>query len=619
MSDELLPYYNRELNYIRRLAGGFAAAHPDAASRLGVREEEIVDPHVERLVEAFAYLTARIRKKVDDEFPELTDALLDVLYPQYLAPKPSVSVVQFRLDASQGELTSGYRIGRHESIEISDSMKSIRCRYRTAYETMLWPIEVTSCSLNRRPFSAPNVPVARDALSVIQLSFKTQSKNVVFSGFDSDKFNRLRFYIHGHDHQSMPIYELLLNHTVGIALTTSNQSAPPGLLGSDAIQSAGFTRDEALLPYDPRSFAGYGLLTEYFMFPKKFSFFDLVGLGSFIKSNATREFSIYFFLSQTAPDLESAVDKGTLRLGCTPAVNLFPLRAEPIKRLETSTEYAVVPDARRRLETEVYRVDRVFTTSEGRNRVNYFPLYALSDESLAVGNKAYWQAHRRQARNEAGQPVPGTEVSLSITDEGPLRGRAEQTLIVETTCLNRDLPNQISSPSVLSLAGGPLFIECLAGPSATVRPGNQHRGMWSLVSHLTLNQLSVTDTHRERSHREGSGAAALRRILELYEFNDDAAMQKRIAGIFEVTSQMVVDRLESAPSGVCRGTEIAIDFSMEQFQDPGQGLFLFASVLEKFLASYCSINSFTRVVARARQGRKVIRRWPPNAGDQTLI
>jgi len=621
MTDRLLPYYHGELTYIRRLMDEFVAEQPEAAGRLRIRPGGTDDPHVERLIEAFAYLTARIRLKLEDEFPEITDAFLNVLYPHYLAPIPSDGIVKFLLDISQGELSTGYKIDKGAGLEISEP-GGFPCRFRTSDDVTLWPIEVTAGEMQRRPFAAPVVPRSRDALAVVHVGLRCNSRTMTFGQFDPQQFRSLPFFLAGQDHHVMPLYELLLNHCVQIAVARSPGDAAPRALGPESLQPVGFRPCESLLPYDARSFPGYGLLTDYFSFPHKFLFVDLQGVGSHAAAAEARELHVYFYLDRAMPELEPNVTVDTMRLGCTPAVNLFAKRAEPIKLSHTVAEYPVIPDARQRREIEVYSVDRVSMSSARAKTVDFAPLYGCGRADASGRRPAYWLGHRRPSQEEGGRPLKGTDVFLSLVDlDFRPDEAADRTLIVETTCLNRDLPGTLSRPQVRLSEGAPVCeqVACLVGPTPTRRSATRARGTWSLISHLLLGHLSIGDVADGAGQAPERGGEALRRILELYNFSLDNTVQKRLDGIVGVHSTPVVARLPVSPTGLARGIEITIDFDEEQFRDPGQGLYLFASVLESFLSMYCSINAFSKMTARISQGERVFKRWAPNAGEKFLL
>ncbi|MEI8372979.1 MAG: type VI secretion system baseplate subunit TssF [Planctomycetota bacterium] len=619
MSDRLLPYYQGELSYLRRFLDDFMAVQPDAAARLGIRRGSIEDPHAARLVEAFAYLTARIRAKLDDEFPELTDSFLNALYPHYLAPIPAAAVIQLVLDRSQGELTTGYKVGKGTGVEISDPGR-IACRFRTCYDTVVWPIEIVSCQLQRRPFAAPNVERARDALTVLDVCIRCVSADVTFGNFAA--MESLRFFLSGENHHAMPLYEILLNRCTQIAIATSPGDGAACTLSPEQLRPVGFHPSESLLPYDARSFPGYGLLTDYFVFPSKFLFLDLYGITQYPAAATARKLHIYFFLDRAAPELEPHITVDTLRLGCTPVVNLFSKRAEPIKVTQRVTEYPIIPDARMPDEIEVFSVDRVMTTGSGGDDKEFVPLYSCPQETNSSRRPTYWESHRRARLDRLGRPSSETEVFLSLIDlEFRPTDTADSTLVVETTCFNRDYPSEISRPRTRLLEGAPIRedIACLVGPTVTCRPNPRQRGAWALISHLLVGHLSIGDSLNAAFQADDRGAEALRRILELYDFRDDPAAQKRIAGVAAVKSQPVVRRLPIAPSGFARGIGITVDFDEEQFRDPGQGLYLFASVLESFFSMYCSMNSFSMMTARIKQGERILKQWPPNAGQRYLL
>jgi len=612
MTDELLPYYQKELAFIRRLGAEFAEANPKIAGRLRMTAEGSEDPHVSRMIEAFAYLNARTRHKLEDDFPEITDAMLGVLYPHYQVPIPSMAIVQCVLDRSQGELTTGYRIPRHTMIE-SEPIDGEPCRFQTAYPIELWPIELVKAGLHGRPFQAPATPFSSRALGVVQLSFQSLNKSVAIRDLE---LNKLRFFLRGQSQHVLALYELLMNNVLEIAVAGSATERRPIVLDRQCIQSVGFARDEGMLPYEARSFLGYRLLSEYFAFPEKFLFFDLTGLDSRTRASLGSQLEVFIYLNRTSADLEHNISEDTFRLGCTPVANLFRQRAEPIQLTQTEFEYHVVPDARRPLAHEVYSVDRVVATSPDGDQANYQPFYSFKHGTAARGERTFWFGTRRPANRADGQVDPGTELYLSLVDLGfDPTVPADWTLDVETTCTNRDLPSRLpfggDQPRLYVGGGAPLSrVACLTPPTRTLRPSLKHGAMWRLISHLSLNHLSLESG--------SAGLDGLREILKLYNFNDSAETQARIDGILELTSRRVVGRAGGAVAGgFCRGVEVSLRFDEAAYSD--HGLYLFASVLEVFLGLYCSINSFTRLVATTRQREGILRRWPARAGEKVLL
>jgi type VI secretion system protein ImpG len=612
MSDELLPYYNRELAFLRHLGAEFAEAHPKIAGRLRWGPDAVRDPHVARLIEAFAFLSARIRHKLDDEFPEVSESLLGVLYPHYLAPIPSLAIVQFALDPQQGQLTSGYSVPRGETVE-TEPIEGQPCRFRTCYPVTLWPLELKAAELRGQPFAAPPVRLASPARAVVRLALQTSSDKLAVKQLP---LGSLRFYLQGQTPFVYDLYELLLNNTLGVAVASGVNDPAPVLLGSDAIRPVGFGRDEGLLDYPPRSFWGYRLLSEYFAFPEKFLFLELSGLTPQVLEKLGRTLELYLYLGAHSRDLEKQVTRETFQLGCSPIVNLFPQRAEPISLTETETEYRVVPDARRPLAHEVYAVQRVIATSPENEEVEFLPFFSVKHGSPGQEPRTFWHAARRPAQFAGGQVDAGTELWLSLVDlDFQPSAPAKWTLDVETICLNRDLPRRLpfggGQPHLqLVSASSVAKVVCLTAPTPTLRPALRHGTVWRLISHLSLNHLSLADT--------AEGAEALREILRLYDFADSAGTRAAIEGVRNVRSRRVVGRVGGHVSGgFCRGLEVTLQLDEEKFT--GGGVFLFASVLERFLGLYTSLNSFTKTVVTTQQREEPLRRWPPRAGEQVLL
>ncbi len=659
MSDELLPYYQRELAFIRRMGAEFAATHPEVASGLRLGPDSCEDPHVERMILAFSYLAARIRHKLDDDFPEISSALLGVLYPHYLAPIPSMAIMEMQLDRGQGALAAGYRIARDRVVE-TDPVAGEACRFRTAYDVQLLPVDLVSARL--APV-APSGFLPQGTVAVLKLELRCYSKEM---SFEKLQLSKLRFFLNGQTHHVYALYDLLFNHVLAVGVGPADRSRPPRRIDKRCIRAVGFEEEEAVLPWPASSFPGYRMLAEYFAFPAKFCFFDFAGLED--RGGLGQAVQCEFFLDRTSADLEQNIGAETFRLGCTPIVNLFRQRAEPIRLTHAASEYRVVPDARRPQATEVYSVERVTATSPGGEEVNYQPFFSLkhgvgqkgggqdgpgqsgasqsgagqsgpgqsgAGQSWAgrsgMGQKgsgqigagragwtAYWSASRRPStRTETGEELDhGTEVFLSLVDpEFQPSAPLQWTIDVETSCLNRDLPKRLpfggGQPRLHLAEGGPLSsIACLTAPTATLRPKLRRHTLWRLISHLSLNHLSIAQAD--------ASPDALREILKLYDQQDSAETRSRIEGILQVAGRHVVGRVRpEADSGFCRGVEIRIEFDEERYAD--NGLFLFASVLERFLGLYCTVNSFTKLVVATRQKKGVLRAWPPRSGEKTLL
>jgi type VI secretion system protein ImpG len=389
------------------------------------------------------------------------------------------------------------------------------------------------------------------------------------------------------------------------------------VLGADSIRPVGFERNEGLLNYSEQSFLGYRLLQEYFYFPQKFMFFDLAGLDSVPLDTLGKSFDLLIFfrdseLRDQIPSIAQTVNADTIQLGCTPIVNLFERSAETIRISHAVTEYRVVPDRHRQSSMEVYSVDRVAsTTSYEEEPQIYEPFYSFRHAYQDQQARCFWHAHRRPSLRKDDE---GTEVYLSLVglDFKPADPPAE-LLTPRVTCTNRDYVSRLmwrKEWRELEGEGLPLVqARCIVPPTKTVRPPLRGSLQWRLISHLSLNHLSIV---------QAGGREALQEILRLYTFTEDEDVRRRIAGIASLKSQSAVSRV-LFDSGVafCRGLEVDLEFDEDQFA--GSGVYLFASVLESFLGLYSSINSFSRLTARTRQRKGILKRWPARVGEQKVL
>lgn len=604
MEESLLEYYERELSILRQHGQEFAQAYPKVASRLLLEPGKCEDPHVERLIQAVAFLAARIHRKIDDEFPEITDALLGLLYPHYLAPIPSMSVAEFTLDPEQGKVTTGYEIPRH-TLLYSRPVDGTQCRFRTGYPVTLWPVTIASAR-----FDLPDRVATRSrALGLIRMELHTQG-GVPFGELQLD---RLRFYLDGEGQSVQALYELLVNKTreIWIRPVGSKPGQSPIVLPASCLQPVGFDLEEGLLPYPPHAFMGYRLLQEYFTFPQKFLFVDLAGFPAASQIDLGNKAEVLIFLDQ-APRIDHVIAQDNFKLGCTPIVNLFPQVAEPVRLDHTQHEYRVIPDVRRQQAYEVYGItDAMLTAADSHTVQAVQPLYSVRHGGSDEQASAYWYAVRRPSEKKGDK---GTELFVSLVDLDVRPALPPfETLTLRTLCTNRDLARKLSADEVggefeLEGAAPVSRIRSVVKPTDPVRPPLSGERQWRLISHLSLNYLSLAS----------GGPEALQEILGLYDFSGSAVTRQHIAGIMSVESRRVVRRpTVMGWHGFCRGMEVTLQFDEDKYV--GSGVFLFASVLERFLGLHATLNSFTQLVATSRQRDKPIKRWPPRAGEQVLL
>lgn len=605
MSDSLLPYFNRELLAIRKLATEFADAHPKIAGRLRLSSDAIDDPHVARLLDGVAYLSARVHKRLDDEFPELTDALLSSLYPGFLAPIPSAAIVQFEC---KPDLQANVRLDAGFVLE-TERVRGQACRFQTAYPVSLWPIRIEQVRLTGQPFVAPANPLAPRAASVLRIVLTTMASDV---GFDKLGLDRLRLYLRGGPAIAPHLHELLAAHTLGVAIAESPGDPNPVLLGPEAIQPVGFAPDEALLPWPARGFSGFRLLAEFFAFSEKFRFFDIDGLDRKTLAHAGNRLEIFIYLDRSAIELERAVGTEHLALGCTPMVNIFTQHCEPVRLDQTETEYRVVPDARRTAGIEIWGITGVTETDRTGTIRPWEPFYRAGQGG--TGSPA---GYYLEARRPAPAALGGTETFLAPFAPGfDPHASADTVLSVDALCVNRDLPAALpfggGHPhlSPVSPHDGIARVTCLTPPGATLRPRLAERGAWRLISHLSLGHLSVVGG--------ADGAAALRDVLRLYDRAETAETRAAIEAVINVSAKSGTARVPGGRLGsFCRGLDVTVEFDPKVYQE--SGLFLLGAVLEQFLALHGTINSFVRTTLRLRGRIDPAMRFPPRAGYRTLL
>lgn len=613
MRDELLSYYERELVYLRQSGAEFAEKYPKIASRLLLEPTRCEDPHVERIIEAFAFLAARVHLKIDDEFPEITESLLGILYPHYIRPVPSMSLVEYFVDPEQSGLTSGITVPRG-SVLYSKPVDGYPCKFRACYETTMWPLTVREAGYRTPDRLAPPLKYP-GAVAALRVLFECPG-NVSFCNLQIPK---LRLFLNGEQNVVHTLYELMCANVIQIVVRDSNPQSrrKPVYLAPDCLKQVGFDEEDGMLPYPRRSFLGYRLLQEYFTFPEKFFFFDLTGLEALAAAKFDRGIEVLFLFSPFERSdrqelLESGVSDKTVKLGCCPIVNLFDQSAEPILLTETRSEYPVIPDVRRRHSMEIFSVDEVFTSNPRTGEVqNYEPFYSYRHGTFRDKRETFWLATRRAATGGADE---GTDIFVSLVD---LSGRPKRpefdALTVHCTCTNGEIPSRLPFGS----ESGDFETEGLAAirrivalrkPTSTVRPPVGKSALWRLISHLSLNYLSLVEGGRE----------ALQEILRLYDFSESIYLQKQVAGITQLKSRRQSARVFSE-NGIAfvRGMRTEIEFDEEQFV--GGGVFLFASVLENFLGQYVSMNSFNQLVATTRQRKEALKEWPPRAGRRILV
>ena len=629
----LLPHYERELAWMRKSAQQFAQAYPRIASRLQLGHDMAQDPHVERLIESFALLAARVHKRLDDDFPLVTESLLEVLYPHYLRPFPSCSVARFELGAQAAQLTRAVKVPRGTLLN-SRPVKGVTCKFRSTQPLSLWPVQLVQASYRNAVAAPAGSRLPAQATSVISLQLQLMSSQADWSMF---KGQSLRVYLDGEASLVSALRETLTRQVCGVMTEWRPHAAWSGPVRQTTAggmpqvaqpELVGFDEDEALLPLDARAHPAYRLLTEYFAFPEKFNFVDLPmpdGPPAELASPDGR-LNLHLLVQGVRADSDASrllesLQADNLQLGCTPVINLYRTPADPIRVTHAAVSYPVLVDGRRPWAHEVHSIDKVFRvrqSPEGEQVDTFEPFFSLRHQQVMAATEGqqaspgrYWWVHRDEAVAES-SPGHETELSLVDADFQPARPQTD-TLSLQVWATHRDLPTWLTVGAVggdLFLEGGSLAreIRLMRKPTPTHRFERGQGLLWRLVSHLSLNHLSISQ----------GGLEALQEMLRLYDLPRSSANARLIEGLVGVSHRAATAWLPGKPFATfVRGTEICLQVDEAAFV--GAGLGALVSVLDRFFGLYAHLNSFTQLTVLSDRTGEVLIQCPPRSGARALL
>lgn len=581
-------YYQDELSFLREMGKEFARAYPAAAQFLADRGS---DPDVERLLEGFAFLTGRLRQKLDDEFPELTHAMMNLLWPHYLRPIPSVSMIEFT--PIPGAVTDRQQIARGAEVA-STPVEGTPCRFRTAFNVDLYPFMIEKADLE----------MTGDGYPSLRLCFRmSQGVPLVQAGVEN-----IRIHLSGEP--SYSLYLWLCHYTTEVRLRPFVQGKPVReiTVPSSKIRPVGFSKEEALLPYPGISFDGYRLLQEYFTFPEKFLFIDLSDIGQFTNIANCDSFEIVFIFSRQ-PAASLRVSKDNIRLFCTPVVNLLQMESDPVRVTHDRVEYRIRPAGTNPMHYEIYSIERATGWVRGTAKEQeYEPFYSFKHGLGPSGRKAtYYQTHLKSAVLSDGTD---TYVSFVNIDQETMIPPTE-TVVFNLTCTNRGLAGKLRVGDIqIPTDSSPEFAQfqniSKVTPSIRIPIGGDL--YWRLISHLTLNYISISNIQALR------GILELYNIQALYDRQASRANERRIEGIQDIQSQAEDLLFHGLP---VRGISTSIAMKEDHYAGEGD-MFLFASILNEFFTLYASLNSFSHLTVRGVQQGEIYR-WQPRIGQQMIL
>jgi len=572
-------YYQDELAWLREMGAELAAARPEIARYLG---EPGADPDVERLLEGFAFLTGRIRQKLDDEFPELTHGFMDMFCPHYLRPIPSMAMLQITPKPNQN--TSGATVPRGTLIE-SAPVDGTRCRFRTTADFEAAPCELVDVSLQ---VGHP---------STLSLRLRARGRG----GFNELASRPLRLHLAGDPQVSRALYVALANYLQGAVARPAAGSGPETRLDV-RVAAAGLAEEEAALQLPTGAFRGFRLLQEYFAFPERFLMLDVHGLGAAAARGSDLRVDFEF---RELPENMPPVGKGNVLLDCVPIVNLFPHDADPIRAQAGRTEYRIRPSGKQSAHYEVHTVTKVGGRVRGAPKQEaYHSFFAFDTRDRTSGR--FYQLRRGESLQAAGSDL---FVRLGASD--PEHWSELDTISVETLCTNRDLPTRLGPGDIgqpTPETPGAFTYRSVGSPSAPVQPPIGDEVHWRLLAHMTLNLRRLAD-------RESLCTA-----LALYDFRARTDRQARrrldnlLAAIADVGQQRGIELLDGVP---VNGSEMRVTIDEEKAGGEGE-VFLLGTVLSEFLAQYVSLNSFQRLRVHCT-GNNEIYQWPSRIGRRLTL
>ena len=625
MNPRLLEYYERELQFIREMGAEFAQHYPKIASSLDLGGTECADPYVERLLESFAFLTARIQLKMDAEFPRFTQHLLEIVYPHYLAPLPSMTIVQFQADLKGGVTEEGFVLPRHTRLFSQSGAKGrSKCEFRTAHELTLWPIQIEEA--NYLPLGEA-LRYAGSQVGGVKAGVRLKLQTAVEYNFQQLNIQNLPVYLHGSGAVPQQLYELIVGHGVAVVIQGVNQSSGGyrKVLDKKAIQTLGFDEQQALLPNTAPTFKGYRLLQEYFALPQRYLFIDICQLQPVLSQCDDTAIEIVILLNTDKAEFEDLIDAKHFALNCSPAINLFSKRTDRIHLKNQTTEHHLVIDRTKPKDFEIYSLEEVEGYGVGSKTEQTFrPFYSTQQEIGVQGDFAYYTVKRQPTLEPATTGLGklktdyiGSEVFLSLVDASETPYDADLKQIgSRALCTNRGLPKTIvvgegKTDFNWDISAPVDSVRCLVSPTDPKPSHAEGDYAWRLINHLSLNYLSLINNDTTQ------GATALRDLLRLYGDYAEPAIGKQIEGLLTVASKAITVRVPM-PGPMCfgRGLEITILFDESAFV--GASCFLFGAVMERFLCKYVSINSFTQLVVKTREQGEIMR-WPVRTGSRETL
>jgi len=614
MDSEFLDIYEEELRFIREMGKEFAVSHPKIASRLDLTSMPTQDPYVERLLEGFAFLTARIRLRMDAQYPEFTQNLLGLLYPNLVAPTPSCGIFEFQPDFKEGALVDGFTIPRGTSMVSRPEGTDTVCEYLTSSDITLRPLVVDEAEYTDQPSLVQKwLPETPKMEAAIRLRIRIATD----APMASLNLDPLSFFISGDGAQPDRILQSLIMDADKIVAHPVDPDYTPNTFNPLTIRHDGFANNEHLLPHSAKTFSGHRLLQEAFILIEKFRFISVLGLETALEGQDCRVFDIIFGLTKAVPEFETSIVPEAFRLHCVPAVNLFHRRADRITITPGQSEHNIVVDRTRPQGYEIYSVLGIDgLMDKGSDRIKFEPIFQPGkeeDNRKAMGYFNTRRSKRLVSNHGLDTGYLGTDVHarLSAMGHGPAPMDVNQ-LIVHTLCTNRGLPLLLTNKSKFTIqAAVPTkSIKTIIRPTPPRPPLAQDDAGWDLINALSLNHLSFAGS-------ADVNASWLARLLSLFINKNDDVHRQYVKAFEGLETRVINRRLPGdGPVSYGRGLEISLIADTENLR--GTGPFVLGSILEKFFTRAATMNSFTQTILKTSDGARPTR-WPVRNGGRHVL
>lgn len=630
MDQRFLEFYNQELKYIRESASDFGRAFPKIANRLNLNTVDVADPYVERLLEGFAFMSARVQRKLDAQFPEFSQNLQQIVYPQYQAPIPSQTIVEFEPDLQDESLQYGYSLPKGTQIRsVASEQGPSNCRFRTCHDVTFWPLKLSEANYFDSSSSIGDDGwELLEGRSKVKAALKLQLTATAGLKVCELAIDELVFHATSTADIAGKTFEQLFAHCVGIQIRSISQDgdrAPSVSMPINSLNPYGFEDDQGMIPYVDRSFQGYRLLQEYFCFSRRFHFFSLSQVQEYIRDFESQQMEIVFLFDKSQAGLNRNIDESSFSLNSVPVINLFPMKGDRAIVKPGTNDIHLVADRSRPMDFEIYSIEKmVGVEKESHEQLPVDPYYG-NTKGVRLDEEAIYYAMKRKPRllSEKQKQVGtrsiylGSETYIAlVSNHKKMLHREISQIEVDLLCTNRDLPLHItlgSGPTdfTLDVAAPVLSIKCISEITEPKPALDASEQSWRFINQLSLNYLSLVGKDGKQ------GAEAVKKLLSLFVFSKNDGMLSQVEAVQSVLFSSVSKQiLHNEQLTYCRGIEINLTCDETAFE--GAGLFLFASVLEHFFARYVSVNSFTQFVLHSVQ-RGELKRWQPRLGKTHLI